>query len=213
MYVSAGTTYFTVTPTTGQVRGTVDAKTHTVSVDFNTIPHGTTVTGQIAIVCTSANNSPQYINLTAQDAISRHIQFISIEQGIDYIPGASDENAVTGNCDGLGLAGDFDCDGFVDFIDFAIFAQQWGQTGSDLRADISPSYKDGSVDINDFNVFSSHWLQGRQDRRNVRLSLYYRDGQYGQRDKLHNAGRLNLPGRQPGPLKTHHTRHATNKTG
>lgn len=159
VYVSAGATYFKVTPTTGQARGTVDAKTHTVSVDFNTIPHGTTVTGQITIICTSANNSPQYINLTAQDAISRHIQFISIEQGIDYIPGASDENAVTGNCDGLGLAGDFDCDGFVDFIDFAIFAQQWGQTGNDLRADISPSYKDGSVDINDFNVFSSHWLQ------------------------------------------------------
>jgi hypothetical protein len=159
VYVSSGTKYFKVTPATGQVRGTVDAKTHTVSVDFNTIPHGTTVTGQIAIVCTSANISPQYINLTAQDAISRHIQFISIEHGIDYIPGASDENAVTGNCDGLGLAGDFDCDGSVDFIDFAIFAQQWGQTGSDLRADISPSYKDGSVDIKDFNVFSSHWLK------------------------------------------------------
>ncbi|MGA2678339.1 MAG: hypothetical protein ABSF37_03440 [Sedimentisphaerales bacterium] len=159
VYVSAGTTYFTVTPTTGQVRGTVDAKTHTVSVAFNTIPHGTTVTGQITIVCTSANISPQYINLTAHDAIARHIQFVKIEQGIDYIPGASDENAVTGNCDGLGLAGDFDCDGFVDFIDFAIFAQQWGQTGNDLRADISPSYKDGSVDIKDFNVFSSHWLK------------------------------------------------------
>ena len=159
VYVSSGATYFKVTPASGSSRGTVDARTHTVSVDFNTIPHGTTVTGQIAIICASANNSPQYINLTAQDAISRHIQLISIERGIDYIPGASDENAVTGNCDGLGLAGDFDCDGFVDFIDFAIFAQQWGQTGNGLRADISPSYKDGSVDINDFNVFSSHWLK------------------------------------------------------
>lgn len=157
--VISGSQYFTVTPTSGTSRGTSETRTHTVIVDFNSIPHGATVTGQIEIICSSANNSPQYINLTAQDVISRHIQFIEIERGIDYIPGASDENAVTGNCDGLGLAGDFDCDGFVDFRDFAVFAQEWRQTGDNLRADISPSYKDGSVDMNDFNVFSSNWLK------------------------------------------------------
>ena len=101
------------------------------------MPHGTTVTGQIEIINAADVNSPKYINLTAQDVPSRHIQFIKIEEGIDYIPGESDKNAVTGNCDGLGLAGDFDCDGFVDSLDFAVFAGQWRQTGSDIRADIS----------------------------------------------------------------------------
>jgi hypothetical protein len=157
LYVIKGATYFQITPASGISRGA--AGVCTVTADFNTMPHGTTVTGQIEIINAADVNSPKYINLTAPDFISRHVQFIKIEQGIDYIPGASDENAVTGNCDGLGLAGDFDCDGFVDFIDFAIFAQQWGQTGSDIRADISPSYKDGSVDINDFNVFSANWLK------------------------------------------------------
>ena len=157
LFVTKGAQYFKVTPTSGVTTG--PRIQHTVTADFNTMPTGTTVIGQIKIVNGWDVNSPQYINLTAQNVPSRHIQFIKIEQGIDYIPGASDENAVTGNCDGLGLAGDFDCDGSVDFIDFAIFAKQWGQTGSDIRADISPSYKDGSVDPNDLKVFSKNWLQ------------------------------------------------------
>ncbi len=157
--VSDGAKYFKVTPVSGHSRGTTEAQAHTVTADFNTIPHGTTVTGRIKITCSSAHNSPQYIDLSAHDAISRHIQLISIEQGIDYIPGASDENAVAGNCDGLGLAGDFDCDGLVNFSDFAFLAEQWRQTGSDMRADISPANKDGSVDINDLDAFCTNWLK------------------------------------------------------
>jgi hypothetical protein len=157
LFVIEGSTYFKVTPASGTSGGA--AKVCTVTADFNTMPHGTTVTGQIEIIDAADVNSPKYINLTAQDGPSRHIQLIKIEEGIDYIPGASDENAVTGNCDGLGLAGDFDCDGFVDFLDFAVFADQWRQTGSDIRADISPSYKDGSVDMNDLSVFCKNWLK------------------------------------------------------
>ncbi|MGD0571466.1 MAG: hypothetical protein ABSB11_00425 [Sedimentisphaerales bacterium] len=157
LFVIQGSTYFQITPTSGTSRGA--AGICTVTADFNVMPHGTTVTGQIGIVNAADVNSPKYINLTAQDVPTRHIQFIKIEEGIDYIPGASDENAVTGNCDGLGLAGDLDCDGFVDFVDFAIFAQQWGQTGSDMRADISPANKDGSVDTNDLSVFCTNWLK------------------------------------------------------
>ena len=157
--VVEGSTYFKVSPTTGQSGGMMDDRTHTVTADFNVIPHAATVTGRIQITCTSAHNSPQYIDLSAHDAISRHIQLISIEQGIDYVPGASDENAIAGNCDGLGLAGDFDCDGFVDFSDFAFLAEQWQQTGSDMRADISPAYKDGSVDINDLDTLCTNWLK------------------------------------------------------
>ncbi len=157
--VSEGSTYFSVTPTSGTSHGTATTRTHTVTADFNTIPHGATVTGKIKITNALDSNSTKYIDLTAQNSISRHIQFIEIEQGIDYIPGASDENASTGNCDGLGLAGDFDCDGFVDLLDFAVFAEQWQQTGSNIRADISPSYKDGSVDQNDLSAFFKNWLK------------------------------------------------------
>ncbi|MGD0551037.1 MAG: hypothetical protein ABSB25_00145 [Sedimentisphaerales bacterium] len=157
LFVTKGAEYFNITPTSGVTTG--PRIQHTVTADFNTMPHGTTVIGQIKIVNGWDVNSPQYIDLTAQNFIDRHVQFIQIEQGIDYIPGASDEDAVAGNCDGLGLAGDFDCDGFVDFIDFAVFAKQWRQTGSDIRADISPSYKDGSVDQNDLSVFCKNWLK------------------------------------------------------
>jgi hypothetical protein len=157
-FVTSGSTYFRVTPTSGtSTRGAVGVCT--VIPDFNKMPHGTPVTGQIKIVNAADVNTPKYITLTALNAMSRHIQSIKIEHGIDYIPGASDENATTGNCDGLGLAGDFDCDGSVDFIDFAVFAEQWRQTGNNIRADISPALKDGSVDIKDFNVFSANWLK------------------------------------------------------
>jgi hypothetical protein len=155
--VSVGAKYFKVTPTTGQSRDMGETRTHTVSVDFNTIPHGTTTTGQIKITNNSDVTSPQYIELSVNDTISRHIQFIKIEQGIDYIPGAGDKNAATGNCDGLGLAGDFDCDGYVDFFELGVLAEQWLQTGSDIRADIFPDYKNGSVDFEDFAVFSNNW--------------------------------------------------------
>ncbi len=157
--VSDGAKYFKVTPAAGKSHGTVDAQTHTVTVDFNTIPHGATVTGRIQITCASAHNSPQYIDLSAHDAIAKHIQFISIEQGIDYIPGASDVNATAGNCDGLGLQGDFDCDGFVDFLDFAVLAEQWRQIGNDIRTDIYPNSKNGSVDFNDLDAFCTNWLK------------------------------------------------------
>jgi hypothetical protein len=156
--VSTGSTYFKVTPTTGTSGGSLQERTHTVTVDFNTVPHAATVTGKIKITNNSDVNSPQYIDLTAHDAISRHIQFISIEQGIDYIPGADDENASVGNCDGMGLAGDLSCDGYVDFLDFAFLAEQWRQTGSNLRADISPASKNGSVDMNDLSAFINNWL-------------------------------------------------------
>jgi hypothetical protein len=157
-FVIHGSAYFHVTPASGiSTHGVVGVCT--VIADFNKIPHGETVTAQIKIVDAADVNSPQYIDLTAQNVISRHVQFIKIEEAIDYIPGASDEKAVTGNCDGLGLAGDFDCDGHIDLLDFAVFAEQWRQTGSDIRADISPSYKDGSVDPNDLKAFSKNWLK------------------------------------------------------
>ena len=44
---------------------------------------------------------------------------------------------------------------FVDFEDFARFAQYWLQTGTDLPADL---YEDGTVNYIDLNKFVEEWL-------------------------------------------------------
>jgi len=44
---------------------------------------------------------------------------------------------------------------FVDFEDFARFAQYWFLTGSDIPADL---YEDNIVDYNDLRLFVGEWL-------------------------------------------------------
>ncbi len=44
---------------------------------------------------------------------------------------------------------------FVDFEDFARFAEYWLETGSDLPADL---YEDGIVDLFDLKLFVDEWL-------------------------------------------------------
>jgi hypothetical protein len=44
---------------------------------------------------------------------------------------------------------------FVDFEDFALFAQYWLQEGPDLPADL---YEDNTVDYLDLDVFVYEWL-------------------------------------------------------
>lgn len=44
---------------------------------------------------------------------------------------------------------------FVDFEDFARFAQYWFLTGSDIPADL---YEDNIVDYNDLRLFVDEWL-------------------------------------------------------
>ena len=44
---------------------------------------------------------------------------------------------------------------FVDFEDFARFAQYWLETGSDIPADL---YEDNIVDYNDLQLFVEEWL-------------------------------------------------------
>jgi hypothetical protein len=158
--VISGAKYFKVSPSSGQSIGKATAVTHKVTVDFTAIPLNTTVTGRIVISSTTAVNSPQYIDLKVDNSVDRHIQFIKIEKGIDYIPGVSDAKATVGNCDGLGMTGDFDCDGYADFLDFVTLSQQWKQKGSEIRADISPTYKDGAVNLKDLSAFCKNWLKG-----------------------------------------------------
>ena len=54
--------------------------------------------------------------------------------------------------------GDLDDDGDVDFVDFALFAQQWCQSGESLTADLNV---DGTVDIADLGVLAGNWLKGK----------------------------------------------------
>jgi hypothetical protein len=59
--------------------------------------------------------------------------------------------------------GDFACPDGVNFIDFALFATQWGRdncspsNGNCLGADINLS---GTVDFWDLQIFTQHWLEG-----------------------------------------------------
>jgi len=52
--------------------------------------------------------------------------------------------------------GDFNNDGIINFLDFAIFALDWLHTGFGMLTDLSP---DNSVDFADLAVFTSNWLE------------------------------------------------------
>ena len=43
----------------------------------------------------------------------------------------------------------------VNFRDFAAFAAQWQQTGSNIGADLN---HDGNVDLTDFSIFADYWM-------------------------------------------------------
>jgi hypothetical protein len=55
---------------------------------------------------------------------------------------------------------DFNCDGHVDFLDFAILGDQWLQEPGFPSADIAPDGGDGVVDFWDLAVLVDHWLEG-----------------------------------------------------
>lgn len=62
------------------------------------------------------------------------------------------------------LAGDLNWDEWVDFADFALFANEWMRNDCNAAnnwcdgADFIPH--SGSVDWNDLNIFADHWLNG-----------------------------------------------------
>jgi hypothetical protein len=45
-------------------------------------------------------------------------------------------------------------DGTVDELDFSIMMSEWGQTGTNLSADLN---KDGVVDELDFSILMANW--------------------------------------------------------
>ncbi|MCX5638723.1 MAG: VCBS repeat-containing protein [Planctomycetota bacterium] len=56
--------------------------------------------------------------------------------------------------------GDMDKDYNVDFIDFALFAQYWQQTGCGKCGGADIAGSDGNVDVNDLQQFTENWLVG-----------------------------------------------------
>ena len=90
--VSEGGAYFSVAPTSGDSNGPSDAHVHTVTVDYNSAPHGETVTGKITV---SDGNSARYINLSATETVASHVRYVKIEHGIDCNEqGGNDPNYV-----------------------------------------------------------------------------------------------------------------------
>ncbi len=79
--VVTGGHYFSVSPTSGDSNNSSDARVHTVTANYNTIPHGETVTGQIKI---SDSTSTQYIDLSATETVASHVRSVEIEHGINY---------------------------------------------------------------------------------------------------------------------------------
>jgi hypothetical protein len=63
------------------------------------------------------------------------------------------------------LSADIIRDGFVDFPDWAIFANAWQSTSEPLSAnwnpkcDIAPAGGDGTIDVDDLAIFVGQWLQ------------------------------------------------------
>ena len=54
---------------------------------------------------------------------------------------------------------DFNEDGNVDFLDFAILGNQWFQAPGEPSADIAPDGGDNMVDLLDLDVFSGKWVE------------------------------------------------------
>ncbi|MHC4638107.1 MAG: molybdopterin-dependent oxidoreductase [Planctomycetota bacterium] len=74
-----------------------------------------------------------------------------------YNPSQADSDG-----DGIGNSCDGDCPNFdginpVNCIDFAVFANEWYQTGPALEADLNT---DEIVDANDWSKFKNYWLSG-----------------------------------------------------
>ncbi|MHC4122189.1 MAG: M6 family metalloprotease domain-containing protein [Planctomycetota bacterium] len=62
--------------------------------------------------------------------------------------------------------GDFDNSGFINFKDFAIFANEWKSTNPDMQFDLFP---DNEIDSKDLDIFAYNWLSPGQNTQGWEL--------------------------------------------
>jgi hypothetical protein len=53
-------------------------------------------------------------------------------------------------------------DGYIDFLDYSLLADQWLMSGEGLAGDITPAEGDAEVDIFDLMLLADYWLAGVQ---------------------------------------------------
>lgn len=131
--VTEGSEYFSVSPNSGSSIGMSDVNTHTVYVHRDLMVSGQAVIGRIKIYSPDADDSPQYVNLSA-----------SRSEVVIYDP-------------------DINMDGQVDLKDFGILSSKWLDSSClEInnwcdRADIDQS---GAVGIEDLAILASYWQDG-----------------------------------------------------
>jgi len=74
--ISEGSDWFSVSPIGGSSTGSHDKKTHTVTVNRSSISPAQTVTGKVKIESSAADDSPQYIGLSATGALTEWTQLM-----------------------------------------------------------------------------------------------------------------------------------------
>ncbi len=77
-----------------------------------------------------------------------------------YFPSVPEETRTNGVVSIVIPFGDIDQDGDVDFVDYAILANQWLKSPGVPPADIAPQNGDGIVDWQDLRELAEHWLAG-----------------------------------------------------
>lgn len=106
-----------------------------------------------------ANSNFEWIGLTIRSSLDGESVYLSMDaqQNLngdpDYVPIPPTLDVQVSK-----YLGDLDDNGNVDFLDFALFAQQWRQTDGLLIADLNV---DGLVDSADLRLFSENWLKGK----------------------------------------------------
>jgi hypothetical protein len=107
----------------------------------------------------NANPNFEWIGLTIRSSLDGESVYLSMDaqQNLngdpDYVPIPPTLDVQVSK-----YLGDLDDNGNVDFLDFALFAQQWRQTDGLLIADLNV---DGLVDSADLRLFNENWLKGK----------------------------------------------------
>ena len=107
-----------------------------------------------------ANSNLEWIGVTIRPSLDGEVVYLSLDAQ-EYLPDNPVPKPIPPTLDVQvsKYLGDFDDDGDVDLVDFALFAQQWGKNSGLLIADLNV---DETVDFEDIALFCENWLKGKQ---------------------------------------------------